>query len=154
MIPVTQTKVVVKNSKGEFVVHGNCYAAAIASMLELPITEVPNVELFFSGDEDVFWDTIMSNFLRRKGYELVDGDEYKIFHPEYEPRHHAAMDEGLRDLLHDMGKYKDDFYFVSGDSPRGVKHICIYKEGVMVHDPHPTREGILNHLWFQKLVRI
>ncbi len=37
MIPVTQTKVVVKNSKDEMVVRGNCFAAAIASIMELPI---------------------------------------------------------------------------------------------------------------------
>ena len=47
MIPVTQTKVSVIKSTGETVVYGNCYAAAIASMLELPITEVPNVEVLF-----------------------------------------------------------------------------------------------------------
>lgn len=45
MTPVTQTKVVVKNSKGNTVVNGNCYAAAIASMLDVPITEVPNIEV-------------------------------------------------------------------------------------------------------------
>lgn len=47
MIPVTQTKMVVRNQAGEMVVRGNCWAAAIASMLEVPISEVPNAEVFF-----------------------------------------------------------------------------------------------------------
>ena len=40
MIPVTQTKVVVRNSEDKIIVNGNCWAAAIASILELPLTEV------------------------------------------------------------------------------------------------------------------
>lgn len=53
MIPVTQTKIVIKDVNGNRVVHGNCYAACIASILEVPITEVPNVEVFFHLDNGV-----------------------------------------------------------------------------------------------------
>lgn len=72
MTPVTQTKVVVKNSKGNTVVNGNCYAAAIASMLDVPITEVPNIEVFFGTTFDYKW--LMNGQLypstRRQHFEI------------------------------------------------------------------------------------
>ena len=54
MVPVTQTKISVFNSAGEYVVYGNCYAAAIASLLELPISEVPNIEVLYDIDNGFY----------------------------------------------------------------------------------------------------
>jgi len=147
MIPVTQTKVVVKNSAGDWVVHGNCYAAVIASMLELPITEVPNVEVLFHVD-DYLWNTVMDSFLMHKGYELSCDDRYKVFHPELQIHGDAGDVNLLRDEL------KDDYYLVSGLSKRGVQHITIYQNGKMVHDPHPTKEGIDTLERFESLRKI
>lgn len=143
MTPVTQTKVVVRNSKGEIVVSGNCYAAAIASMLDLPITEVPNVEIFFPwSDDNRFWDEWMNKWLELKGYRIEPAPEYGVFHDDqYYPG-------GTRESL--LG----DYYFVSGKSLRGVNHICIYQDGKLFHDPHPTREGLLTEIWFEKLTRL
>lgn len=143
MIPVTQTKMVVKNSAGEFVVHGNCYAAAIASILELPITEVPNVETLFH-IENSYWAEVTHTWLVSKGYDILTDNRFMVFHPELAGRV-ADNHEELRAEL------KDRYYLVSGDSPRGVMHICIFQNGVMVHDPHPTREGILNHQYFETI---
>jgi hypothetical protein len=156
MIPVIQTKVSVINSKGENVVHGNCLAACIASMLELPITEVPNVEVFYNLPEgdDFYWD-VLEKFLASKGWDMCSDDRYKVFHPEVS-RAIRSQDErtdeeyraDLRLLL------EDNYYFVSGPSPRGLSHITIYKAGELVHDPHPTKEGILALEQFQTLVKI
>lgn len=83
MTPVIQTKVVVRNSKGEIVVNGNCYAAAIATMLDLPITEVPNIEVFFGTSFDYKW--LMNAWLReRHGVKIDWAEEYDIFHSEFE----------------------------------------------------------------------
>jgi hypothetical protein len=143
MIPVIQTKVVVRNSKGDIVVSGNCYAAAIASMLDLPITEVPNCEVFFPwSEENRFWDQWMNAWLELKGWKIESAPEYGVYHDD---EHYA---DGTAELL------KDDFYFVSGPSVRGVNHICIFKAGRLVHDPHPTKEGILECKWFEKLTKI
>lgn len=146
MIPVTQTKVVVRNSKGEDVVRGNCYAAAIASMLELPITEVPNVEVFFHMPEDSsYWQEVMLTFLQSKGWELCSDDRFKVFHDK------EFGGEQRDDIMAALwGKY----YLVTGESPRGVSHICIYQNGRLAHDPHPSREGLLTEKWFQVLERV
>lgn len=139
MIPVTQTKVVVKNKNGDVVVRGNCYAAAIASMLELPIDEVPNVEVLF-GIDDYSWAAVMHSFLEHKGFELYTNDDFRCFHD--------------KPWLSDKIDYcKDKYYLVSGDSPRGVKHITIWMNGKMEHDPHPSRDGILTLEIFEELVK-
>jgi hypothetical protein len=145
MIPVTQTKVVVRNTKGEMVVRGNCYAAAIASILELPIDEVPNVEVLFHIESEPLWATTMHAFLESKGYELFTNSDYKCFHT-------AFTNENYSHLARLQEELKDKYYLVSGDSPRGVKHICIYRNGKMVHDPHPTREGLLTEEIFEEIV--
>lgn len=133
MTPVTQTKVVIKNSKGEVVVRGNCFAAAIASVVDKPITEVPNVEVLFDVD-GVSWYGVMMAWLRSNGFEIISNNSFGVFHnpAEYNEDSRVAL---WRDL-------KDKYYLVSGMSPRGVMHTCVYQNGVMVHDPHPTREGI------------
>lgn len=81
MIKIFQTKVVVKNSKGDIVQRGNCYAACIASILEVPITEVPNVEVFYHIEDSSFWIEAMLTFLQSKGWDLCSEDRYKRFHP-------------------------------------------------------------------------
>lgn len=92
MTPVTQTKVVIKNNKGETVTHGNCYAAAIASIIGLPITEVPNVEVFFHLPPDsCYWLEVMLTFLESKGYELCSDDRFRVFHDGQ-----FGLDKGLR----------------------------------------------------------
>lgn len=145
MIPVTQTKVVVRNTAGEIVQNGNCYAAAIASILEVPITEVPNVEVFFKFENGPWIETMLA-FLNLMGWELNCDDRFKVFHDIK-----FGADEGKRSeyMDHCVNKY----YLVSGPSARGVHHICIYKNGKLVHDPHPTKEGILKEEIFQELVK-
>jgi hypothetical protein len=34
--------------------------------------------------------------------------------------------------------------FVAGKSPRGVMHQVLYRYGRLWHDPHPSRDGILD----------
>lgn len=143
MIPVTQTKVVVKNKKGEDVVRGNCYAAAIASILEVPITEVPNVEVLFH-IEGSYWSEVMHTFLNSIGWELCTDNRFMVFHDE-----NYGLDSGTRQQKIDY--CKDKYYFVSGKSARGVQHITIWQNGKMVHDPHPSNDGIETFEYFECL---
>lgn len=148
MTPVTQTKVVVKNSNGEMVVRGNCYAAVIASMLDLPITEVPNVEVLFDlkDTNDTYWVEVMLTFLNKRGLIILTDNDYRVFHdPEYKM---------VNERLDIIRRLKDRYYIVSGQSQRGVSHCCIYKNGNLVHDPHPTREGLLTTEYFEDIVPI
>jgi hypothetical protein len=136
MIPVTQTKVVVKNSKEEIVSHGNCYAAAIASMIDLPLWEVPNVEVFFHMPlESTYWQEVMLTFLESKGFELCCDDRFRVFHDGT-----YGIDKGMRAEW--VAECKDKYYLVSGKSPRGFSHMVIYKNGRLAHDPHPSRDGV------------
>jgi hypothetical protein len=147
MIPVTQTKVVVKDSNGKIVQNGNCYAAAIASMLEVPITEVPNVEVFFPIPHSDYWNEVMLYFLTAKGWDLCCDDRFRVFHDGQ-----FGVKDGKRAEY--MEYCKDKYYLVTGKSTRGVHHITIWKNGEMVHDPHPTREGILTLETFQTIEKI
>jgi hypothetical protein len=141
MIPVTQTKVVVKNKDGKIVVEGNCYAAIIASLLEVPITEVPNVEIFFDDTEHMFYEDLMKRYLKNKGLKLIKDNRFKIaFHVE------EHEDKNLfRKLLWDK------YYIATGNSPRGFCHVCIFKNGQLVHDPHPSKDGIENPYEFETI---
>ncbi len=56
---------------------GNCMQAAIASLLNLDLEEVPDFKAM--GDK---WHTEMFNFLRKKGYDMLG--------TLYNPRHQAA----------------------------------------------------------------
>ncbi len=148
MIPVTQTKVQVKDSVGNIVVRGNCYAACIASILEVPITEVPNMEVFYHLDNG-YGEEVMRTFLISKGWELRSDDRFECFHHEFlyemygEDKYHYLRE-----------KLADKYYLVSGKSSRGIQHICIYKNGKLVHDPHPTREGLETIQHFETLEKI
>lgn len=150
MTPVTQTKVVVRNSKDEVVVNGNCYAAAIASMLDLPITEVPNVEVLFKMDS-CYWDDVMNKWLEFKGYRMDYVPNFIVYHIGQVDEQNWGIPENTEELKQSL---KDEYYFVVGKSSRGVNHICIYKAGQMIHDPHPTRDGLISIEYFQQLTKL
>lgn len=38
-----------------------------------------------------------------------------------------------------------EYYLIIGDAPRGFLHCVVGKDGEMVHDPHPSQDGLLNH---------
>lgn len=42
------------------------------------------------------------------------------------------------------GNYRPDgLYLASGISPRGVRHMVVMRDRDLIHDPHPSREGLL-----------
>jgi len=109
---------------------GNCWPTAIACILECRIDQVPNFEeLFRVPDMPWFW--VLEEWLKYKGYKYVGGGE--------------------REDYIDF----DGYYFVTGKSPRGdFNHIVIYKDGKMVHDPHPSGDGILTEEVWEHLEKI
>jgi hypothetical protein len=104
---------------------GNCWTAAIASLLELDLHDVPNfVQIDVDGGQDWYLHTI--KFLNEHGRTVVqtfDGNDV-----EFLPR-------------------EDEYYLVTGQSPRGggtIYHVVVFQNGKMVHDPHPDNAGLLN----------
>lgn len=68
--------------------------------------------------------------------------------------HTVFTDENYTEMHKMQMLTKDKYYLVSGKSPRGIKHMCIYKNGILVHDPHPSKEGITDLTDFQELCKI
>ena len=121
MTPLHQTIIYGGTEPGK--VRGNCWQTVIASVLDLPLDEVPH---FVDVDERFHtenWFEYTWNWLNARGYQL-----------ERIPRH----------------LYTNEYYFVSGPSPRGNwYHVVIYRNGKMVHDPHPEGTGILAEHCFE-----
>jgi hypothetical protein len=105
-------------------IQGNCQTAALASLFNLTIEQVP---YFF--DFPDFWDAVFQ-FIFEAGYE-----HYGWIRPDPKGKIDWSSAPGV-----------DGYFIVAGPSPRfeGVKHAVIYdRRGVMVHDPHPSNAGIL-----------
>lgn len=92
---------------------GNCQAACIATLLDLPITEVPNfakVRSKFQEEQDTF--------LAKHGLWLM--------YTEEEPC--------TVNTVHYIG---------SGMSSRGLRHAVVMLDGEIIHDPHPSQAGLV-----------
>ncbi len=112
MIPVMQDRLYSEEGIG----NGNCLAAAIASVLELPLWMVPPFDQMFGRDD---WSIRINQWLNKM---------LKLKRVRTEGHHPELLPE---------------FYMASGLSARGVLHAVIFRDGVMVHDPHPSGSGIL-----------
>jgi hypothetical protein len=99
---------------------GNCLQAVVASLLDLDLDAVPH----FVGDHidsagELNWWVSLCSFLARHGYRITEGAV-------------TAMTAGVD-------------YMAMGPSPRGngLHHIVLYRDGAMIHDPHPDQTGLV-----------
>lgn len=100
---------------------GNCWTACIASLLEVPLAEVPNFVQIEEDGGQPWWNHTL-DYLRDHGHRLKG-----LAHGDEPPGQH---------------------YIATGISPRGdgtVRHAVIYLDGELAHDPHFSRDGILNY---------
>jgi hypothetical protein len=114
MTPQKQTKLYSKDGGH----NGNCFAACIASLMDIPLWMVPPFEEAF-GRNEWYEDRANEWFKRMFNLKMVKYEGHKL------------------ELL-------PEFYVASGKSPRGVQHATIWSNGVMVHDPHFSDGGILS----------
>ena len=91
---------------------GNCLAACLCSILEVPLDE----SLRFHGDPA--WQSRLREFMVRHGswVHFVDNILFPVT-----PR---------------------GVHVGGGPSPRGIAHACVFEDGRLIHDPHPSRLGI------------
>lgn len=140
---------------------GSCYPTVFACLLDLPLNEVPYFHLFYWTIEEknninrVFrarflgnpnssreeatenqlqnfdhwtsmaaslWDIVLKSWLASKGYE----------------------EEFFNDLDEYLSHSREFPYLVSGLSARGIEHVVIYKGHQMIHDPHPSNDGLVS----------
>jgi len=99
---------------------GNCFAACIASLLEIDLDSVPDFYLLFQAN----WFDKFNEWLHPLGFSAIIIS------------HHAIHQE--------VGLPSDCYYLMGGMSPRGIMHSVIGLDGKMVHDPHPSGEGLVN----------
>lgn len=116
MTPVKQTKLYTPDG----IHNGNCYAACIASLLDLPLWMVPPWEDMFGRGawyirtEEWLLRIFRLKIVKTKGHQVEDMPE---------------------------------FYIANGLSPRDVYHSVIYSNGKLVHDPHPSDAGVAEVEW-------
>lgn len=103
--------------------HGDCQRAVIASLLELPICDVPHFLQLANGDPWIYWARLQT-FCRSHGY--------------------AYMTVPARGGISFFGDDGPIYHEISGPSPRGngVTHAVVGCNGEVVFDPHPSRAGL------------
>lgn len=120
MKPVTQT---ILHNPPETI--GNCFVACLSSVLEIPIDSIPHFaeRACIKRDplqvDQKLWDQAIQNFLKPLGwmYFTIWADDY-------------------------TRKNVRGYHLIEGNSKRGP-HVVVGKDGVMVWDPHPSREGLV-----------
>jgi hypothetical protein len=103
---------------------GNCFPTVIACIMDLESAEdvIQIQEYYKEVDEDNDWINVLVKWLNERGYEWY----------------------GLKDHKHD-----DSFYLATGKTERGTVHVCIYQNGKLFHDPHPSGKGLISILNFE-----
>jgi len=103
--------------------YGDCQRAVIASLLDLPISEVPHFNAIAKEDPHIFWD-LLQGFCKMHGY--------------------AYLTVPARAGVAFYGMDEDVYHEISGPSPRGngITHAVVGKGGEIVFDPHPSRAGL------------
>jgi hypothetical protein len=116
MIPVYQT-IFSDESKG---IHGNCFPACLASLLETTIEEIPQFQTM-----ETNWFPQLWEFLLKHGYEFKG--------------------TGKKEDIQTYNIGISGYYIVNGSSPRGIKrgHAIVYYNGMPIHDPHPKGGNVL-----------
>ena len=103
-----------------FGLQGNCMAACLASILDKPLQDIPDfigiLENVPDNERHIVFHDAIDDYLDSIGYE-------RTFHP-YSTAYNRFS--GV-----------DEYYIVTGTSPRGYSHAVVYCNGKPYHDPHP-----------------
>lgn len=129
MIPLTQT-ITAGRADGHSVdgLPGNCLQAAVASMLDLQLDQVPHFAVYAD------WFGAMRRWARER-----DGDFTYFEFPVLE-QYQVGWDSVLA-----WGRQNNGHILLSGPSPRGPfwHVVCGDVDLHLVHDPHPSGDGLL-----------
>ncbi len=108
-------------SKPEIRQFGDCQRAVIASLLDLPIAEVPHFLQEANGCPSKFWEGLQE-FCNKHGYLYL-----------------TCKNAGTA-----FGFDGDIYHEIAGPSPRGngLVHAVVGKNGQVEFDPHPDGTGL------------
>ena len=103
-------------------VYGDCMRACIASLLEYKYEEVPH---FYTVDDAEEFDKKLREFLQQEGFALMTTVPIDI--------DDGAFTHGQNGIYH----------IISGNTVRGTYHATVGLDGVVVHDPHESKAGLI-----------
>lgn len=129
MIPVDQTKFGVPD--------GNCATAAIASILEFGPSDPDFTRLEKAHNEIA------------KGPANIWTEWWRTVTEVAIPRGFAWVTIGAMDA---GGFAPVGFAIANGLGPRGHGHAVVVNSGAVVHDPHPSRAGLINVAYYTVFV--
>jgi hypothetical protein len=109
-------------------VFGDCLRAALASILELGLRQVPHF-VKKHWDDDEACEQAVNQFLSKRGFLKL--------HLPYEP--YLEFLEGQAQITG-----ADCYHLMFGFDYDGNPHACVGLNGQMIHDPHPMRRGFAN----------
>ncbi len=95
---------------------GNCVRAAVASIMGLPIREVPPFEAGY-------WD---------------DGFDWRKAVKSWAAKVHGVHVQWF------CGPPPAGWAIASGPTARGTRHVVVCRDGRLWHDPHPDHKGLIN----------
>ena len=139
---------------------GSCFTTVLACLLDKELDEVPDFHLYYWSDQEV------ENAKRVLAAHYCNGDYEKAKkfkkdnYKQAFSRFVSLWDDATTLWLAAQG-YKQDWierenydqwlidnpdtpYMVIGTSSRNVLHVVIYMNGKMIHDPHPSNEGLIS----------
>lgn len=134
MIPIFQTRF------GEPL--GNCWAACIASILELPIEAV-------DWSADMTADEILPAGATDVTREWIDRRERNLARLGYWM---SLIEHGRG--VRPVGVPFRAHYMAIGILPNGIGHVVVCRDGRLVHDPHPGIEPLASIEMLGFLVRL
>lgn len=102
---------------------GNCMQAAVASILDLPLEDVPHFAKYKC--VETFWD-LLEDFFNEKGFHMA----------------WRTPDKGVPTWMH----------LACGPTERGNQHVVVKEGETLVHDPHPSRKGLLKTDYIIELI--
>ena len=94
---------------------GNCFAACLASVFEIPIEAAP--DLWAGEQRGLYWVQIVNDWLKPRGLWYCD--------------------------VKFLGISPKGYHLIGGQSARGLSHAVVGFNGEMVHDPHPDGAGLV-----------
>lgn len=105
---------------------GNCFAACVASVLEVPLERLPNFCVEYCDP----WFARFESWCTAHGVALLSFN-------------FVGAQENVQPFLA-WAKVVPLACIVGGDNHDGVKHAVVYHRGELVHDPNPNRRGLVS----------
>jgi hypothetical protein len=107
---------------------GNCWVACVASILEVSIGELGDLE-------DAHRQTLIE-------WENGNGFKWSLILAETHALGFTVAWIGMNNP--ELPRLPPRGYSIAnGPAPRGLPHSCVALDGVVVHDPHPDREKLV-----------